>query len=100
MDNIPHTSENVYRLMREDDTWTKDALVDYIIDLEKIVHEWWEEKQKEYVKVVRCKDCRWRNDGFPPCRNGRKWQDSYYCADGVRKEKSDGKNKNDGTTTD
>ena len=43
-------------MMREDESWTKDELVDYIIDLEKIVNEWWEEKQKEYVKVGRCKD--------------------------------------------
>lgn len=84
-DNIQHTSENVYQIMREDESWTKDALVDYIIDLEKIVNEWWEEKQKEYVKAVRCKDCRWRGDdeycdkyGFYVC------DDEFFCRGGER----------------
>lgn len=85
-DNIPHTNKGVYQIMRDDEHWTKDALIDYIEDLEKITGEWWEETKKEYVKVVRCKDCiHALKDGKEEWCERMPWKaldPNWFCGDG------------------
>lgn len=57
---------------------------------------------KDFVKVVRCKDCKWSNDDCSECMNptlalGGDYtsclyiEPNWFCADGRRKEKNDAK---------
>lgn len=57
---------------------------------------------KDFVEVVRCKDCKWSNDDCSECMNptlalGGDYasclyiEHNWFCADGKRKEKTDGK---------
>lgn len=47
----------------------------------------------DFVKVVRCKDCKWYDFKKEYClMNGYEPDGSWFCADGERKEKNDESN--------